>query len=370
MKNAASPSPADRRIRSIDALRGFDMFWITGGAELAVAIAAWLRFPGWESFTLQFDHVEWEGFRFYDLIFPLFLFVVGVVLPISLAGQHEAPSRWRIYRRIVRRTVLLFVLGLIYNEALRFDPDTFRMAGVLQRIAIVYFVCALLVLHMPIVVQALACVALLGGYWWMLHSLPVPGFVAGDYSMEGNFAAYVDRLFLPGVKYYKFGDNEGILSTLPAIATGLLGVFAGHWLRSSATGTRKTLGLAVAGVACLAGGHVWGMWFPIIKNIWTSSFVLVAGGWSLLLLALFHHWIDVLGFRKSAFFFIVIGANPITIYLLQEFVDFPRIADFFFGGLVSFTAPSFHPVGIALSIVLVKWLLLLFLYRRGIFLRV
>ncbi|MFO0946702.1 MAG: DUF5009 domain-containing protein [Planctomycetota bacterium] len=370
MENAEIPSPTDRRILSIDALRGFDMFWITGGAELFIALAAWLKFPGWESFSAQFEHVEWEGFRFYDLIFPLFLFVVGVVLPISLSGHHQGQSRWMLYRRIVRRTVLLFLLGLVYNEALKFDPNTFRMSGVLQRIAIVYFFCALLVLHLPIVVQALVGVILLGGYWWILTTCAAPGFSPGDFTMEGNFAAYVDRLYLPGVKYYKFGDNEGILSTIPAIATGILGVLSGHWLRGSRSGNQKSLGLFLAGLVCLAGGYGWGISFPIIKNIWTSSFVLVAGGWSLLLLALFHHVIDVLGFRKSVFFFTVIGANPITIYLLQEFVDFPRIANFFFGGLISFAATSFQPFAVALSIVLVKWLLLLFLYRKKIFLRV
>lgn len=374
MAEPLSPNPSgeasSRRIVSIDALRGFDMFWITGGAELAVALANFLAFPGHESFALQFEHVGWDGFRFFDLIFPLFLFVVGLVLPISLKAHATGAPRAAIYRRIVQRTIVLFLLGLIYNEALRFDPATFRLPGVLQRIALVYFFCALAVLHLPRFGQALLAAAILAGYHGLLANVAAPGFGPGDFTMAGNLAGYVDRLILPGKLYYGYGDNEGVLSTVPAIATGLLGVLAGHWLLSSHSGPRKALGLASAGVVLQAGGHIWSLWLPIIKILWTSSFVLVAAGWSLVLLAAFYWLIDVRAWRKSFFFFVVIGANPITIYLLQEFVDFARIADFFFGGVIVRLARGAQPLALAASIVAVKWLLLLFLYRRRVFLRV
>lgn len=369
----ASGSAPAARMLSIDALRGFDMFWITGGAELAVALANFLGFPGHESFALQFEHVEWEGFRFFDLIFPLFLFVVGLVLPISLKTHVTGTRRGAVYRRIVRRTIVLFLLGLVYNEALRFDPATFRLPGVLQRIALVYLFCALAVLHLPRFGQAVLAAAILAGYHWLLAHVAAPGFEPGDFSMAGNLAGYVDRLLLPGKLYYGYGDNEGVLSTVPAVATGLVGVLAGHWLLSQHSGPRKALGLALAGVGLLAGGHLWSQWLPIVKILWTSSFVLVAGGWSLVLLAAFYWLIDVRGWRRSFFFFIVIGANPITIYLLQEFVDFGKIADFFFGGAIARLAPASaaaQAFAVAAAIVLVKWLLLLFLYRRRIFLRV
>jgi predicted acyltransferase len=182
----------------------------------------------------------------------------------------------------------------------------------------------------------------------------------------------VDRAYLPGkiyAEYYGYGDNEGLLSTLPAVATALLGALAGQWLRSGATPGRKVLGLLTAGLACLAAGYAWGTVFPIIKNLWTSSFVLFAGGWSLLLLAFFYGIMDVLGYRKWAFFFIVIGSNAIVIYLAPKFVDFEYTAHSLFGGLVQ-RSGSFAPVAVVLSVLAVKWLLLFFLYRKRLFLRV
>lgn len=369
MENEAAPPPNDR-IVSIDALRGFDMFWITGGEGIAVTFATWLKFRGHEAFIQQFEHVEWDGFRFYDLIFPLFIFVVGVVLPISFARHHAGQSKIVLTQRIVRRTILLFALGLLYSGALELDASTFRVAGVLQRIAICYFFSALLVLFTPVLVQALTTVGIVVGYWWLLANVAAPGGTPGDYSMEGSLVGYIDRMYLPGKLWYGHGDNEGILSTLPAIATCLIGVLCGHWLQSKQSGNRKTLGLLLAGALSLAGGYTWGQWVPINKILWTSPFVLVTGGWSMLLLALFYWIIDVQGFRKWAFFFVVIGANAITIYLLTEIVDFSKIAHFFFGGMIRFASEPAHPFLVAVAIVTVQWLLLYFLYRKRIFLRV
>jgi predicted acyltransferase len=369
MENEATRPPGDR-IVSIDALRGFDMFWITGGEGVAVTFAAWLQFPGYQALIEQFEHVPWEGFRFYDLIFPLFIFVVGVVLPISFAKHHAGQSKKELVWRIARRTVLLFLLGLLYSGALELNPQEFRLAGVLQRIAICYFFSALLVLFTPVFVQAAATVAIVVGYWWLFATVAAPGGTLGDYSMETSLAGYIDRMYLPGVLYYKFGDNEGILSTVPSIATCLIGVLCGHWLLSRYSGNRKTLGLLAVGAACLIAGYTWGQWVPIIKNLWTSPFVLVTGGWSMLLLALFYWVIDVQGFRRWAFFFIVIGVNAITIYLLSEIVDFGKIANFFFGGMIRFASEPSRPFLVAASIVAVEWILLYFLYRKRIFLRV
>jgi predicted acyltransferase len=369
-KPAPPPSP---RLLSIDALRGFDMFWIIGGEGLVIALARWAEWPFADQIEKQLEHVPWEGFRFYDLIFPLFLLVVGVVLPFSLASHRQkGESTLRIYWRILRRTVFLFVLGLLYNHLLQGDFHTLRIAGVLQRIAICYGVAALFVLHLGWRGQAVSAATILLGYWALLAFVPAPGSSPGDYSKEGNLPGYVDRTYLPGKiyeEYYGFGDNEGLLSTIPAIATALLGALAGQWLRSGETGGRKVLGLLIAGLACLAVGYGWGLAFPIIKNIWTSSFVLVAGGWSLLLLAFFYGVIDVLGFRWWAFFFIVIGANAIVIYIAPTFLNFEYTANAVFGGLVKHSG-SFAPVAAGLSILAVKWLLLLLLYRKRWFLRV
>lgn len=380
-KAVVSP-PASERLLSIDALRGFDMFWIIGGDALIKAVAHWADWPVKGRIDEQLEHVPWAGFHFYDLIFPLFLFLVGVVLPFSLGKLRDrGEPASRVYGRVARRTVLLFALGLIYNHFLQldfykpplgFDWGAVRIAGVLQRIAICYGVAALVVLHTRVRGQVALVAGLLLGYWALLALVPAPGSAPGDYSLHGNLAGYVDSRYLPGKivkEYYGYGDNEGLLSTLPAVATTLLGVLAGHWLRSGQPGGRKVLGLAAAGAACVLLGWAWGFWFPVIKNLWTSSFVLYAGGWSLLLLALFYGVIDVLHLRAWAFFFVVLGANAILIYLLPHVVDFEKVAHFFLGG-VEKHAGAFGPVVAAGGVVAAEWLVLLYLYRRRLFLRV
>ncbi len=361
------------RLLSIDALRGFDMFWIIGGEEIAVELARWANWPFRGEVERQLQHAPWEGFRFYDLIFPLFLFVVGAVLPFSLASHRQkGESTLRIYVRILRRTVLLFSFGLLYNGLLKLDFENLRIAGVLQRIAICYAIAALIVMHVGPRGQGAIAAALLLGYWALLALVPAPGSAPGDYTKEGNLPGYVDRAYLPGKiyeEYYGYGDNEGLLSTIPAVATALIGALAGQWLRSGVRAGQKVLGLLVAGVVCLGLGSGCGLAFPIIKNLWTSSFVLVAGGWSLLLLASFYGVIDVLGLRRWAFFFVVIGSNAIVIYLLPKFLDFRFTANAVFGGLVNLTG-SFAPVASLLSILAVEWLLLLLLFRKRLFLRV
>jgi predicted acyltransferase len=367
----AGPPPG--RLESIDALRGFDMFWIIGGDA---ALKAWAQWAGWPPPDLverQLEHAPWDGFRFYDLIFPLFLFLVGVVIPFSVAGQRaRGASPARMHWRVLRRTVVLFALGLVCNGLLRFDWDSLRVAGVLQRIAVCYGCAALVVLHTNWRGQAAVAAALLLGYWGLLALVPAPGSAAGDFSAEGNLAGYVDRHYLPGrilKPYYGFGDNEGLLSTAPAVATALLGALAGGWLRSARRPGTRLLGLAATGLGCLAAGTAWGTVFPMIKNLWTGSFALVAGGWSLLLVAAFHLVIDVAGYRRSAFFFTVIGANAITIYVVPRFVDFHKVAEFFVGGVAQH-AGSFGPVVLAAGFLGAQWLFLLYLYRRGLFLRV
>jgi predicted acyltransferase len=373
MANEVQPqSFIQKRVASIDALRGFDMFWIAGGERIIHAL--YKVWPGPVTRTLdgQFEHVPWAGFHFYDLIFPLFLFVVGAVLPFSLTRRmEEGANRPQLYRHIVQRFLLLFLFGLIYNGLLDFDIHTLRIPGVLQRIAICYFIAALVVMNTKIRGQAIVAGSILIVYWLIMKLVPVPGIGAGVLTPEGNLAGYLDRLIIP-LRFccYTFGDNEGLLSTLPAISTCLLGVLAGHWLRSGKySPNRKVLGLAAAGVASLFVAWVWSFNFPIIKNIWSSSFVLWAGGWSLLLLALFYWIIDVRGYERWSFFFKVIGMNAITIYLVDRFFDFGIITKVFLHGLL----PVFghlQPLVWDCGVVFTMWLFLYFLYRQKIFLRV
>lgn len=368
---AASPrTDAVGRLWSIDALRGFDMFWIIGGEDVVREIAKRTNTHAGDVIAEQLEHVAWEGFRFYDLIFPLFLFLVGAVLPFSL-GKIESDRR-STYRRIARRTVLLFALGVMSRTFFAFDWSNLRVAGVLQRIAICYGIAAIIYLNTRWRGQLVTVAAILVGYWLLMANVAAPGGTPGDFSASGNLAGWVDRHFLPGKlfkAYYGYGDNEGILSTIPAVATALLGALAGQLLRSGLVPWKKIALLTLAGAFGVAGGLAWGQHFPIIKNLWTSSFVLLAGGYSAWFLALSYLLVDVLGFRKSAYFFVVIGANAIAIYWLPRCVDFDEIAKFFLSGTIRVSG-SYGVLIAAIGAVAVRWVLLLVLYRNKIFLRV
>ena len=369
--DATRHSSLQKRVASIDALRGFDMFWITGGEEIIRALHKVSPGPATGALNVQFQHVQWAGFHFYDLIFPLFLFVVGAVLPFSVTKRLEAgSSRGQLYRHLVKRLVLLFALGLLYNGLLDFDFHQLRIAGVLQRIALCYFFAALIVMNTKVRGQIAFFAGILLAYWAVMMLVPVPGAGSGVLTPDGNLASFIDRHLLAR-PYCCFaqGDNEGILSTFPAIATALLGVLAGQWLRSKHTPNRKTLGLVAAGVASLLAGFLWSFNFPIIKNLWTSSFVLIAGGWSLLLLALFYWIIDVKGYTRWAFFFTVIGVNAITIYLVSQLFDFGTVTTIFVHGFIN-KLGAIQPLFWAASVMMTGWLFLYFLYRQKIFLKV
>lgn len=366
-----TPTP---RLLSIDALRGFDMFWIIGGDAFFRALGRWYGEPLEAVTERQLEHVAWEGFVFYDLIFPLFLFLVGVVIPFSIRSHRaRGDSGWALAGRIGRRVVLLIVLGLVYNGFLQFDFENQRYAGVLQRIGICYGLAALLVWGLGVRAQAILTAAILLGYWALLGLVAPPGGHAADYSKAGNLAGWVDREYLPGKiieAYYGDGDNEGLLSTIPAVATALLGALAGQWLLSDRKPWAKVGGLAAAGLACLALGSLWGLGFPIIKNLWTSSFVLVAGGWSLVLLGVFYAVVDVLGARWLAFPFAVIGANAITIYVVPSFLDFEHFTRFFLGGVARLSGEGLAPVILAGGVLVFEWVFLYMLWRNRLFLRV
>ncbi len=370
MFKTGQPESLSERIVSIDALRGFDMFWIIGGgAVLEKLVEVWPN-PVTETIRTQLEHVEWKGFHFEDLIFPLFLFIMGVVMPFSMARRRErGQGMIRVYLHILKRSAMLILLGLIFNNLLSFEWSEMRWPGVLQRIGLCYFFAALIVAHTKWRTQAIVVPAVLLLYWAAMALIPVPGFGANNMTMEGCLSSYIDQQLIPGKLYYGYGDNEGLISTLPAVCTVLIGALAGHWLRSDRGGNRKTAGLALAGLVTLGTGCLWGLAFPIIKIVWTSSYTLVSGGLSLMLLALFYWIIDVMGFRKWAFFFIVIGVNPITIYFLQRFIDFGGISEFFFWGLAN-NAGLIAPLVLPLGALAIKWLLLWFLYRHKIFFKV
>ncbi len=373
---ASNNTTKPARIYSIDALRGFDMLVISGLDSLVPAILALSSATWAATLSQQFEHVEWEGFRFYDLIFPLFLFLVGCVLPFSLEKYQANPRD--VYWRIARRTLMLVFLGLLANRILQFQFAELRYPGVLQRIGLCYGIAALICVHTGVRAQVATVIAILLGYWALLAWVPVPGGAAGDYTKEGNLCGYLDRLLLPGKinpNFYGYGDNEGILSTIPAVATTLLGALSGAWLKADVRPWNKVAGLFFAGVICLALGWLWSFKFPLIKILWTSSFVLVAGGWSLVLLSLFYAVIDVIGWKRWAFVLVVVGVNAITIYIAPRFIDFTFATKFFLGGVINLATEHWpdSPVPRIIlwsGILTLKWLFLWFLYTKRVYLRV
>jgi len=357
------------RMTSIDALRGFAMLWIIGGGDVFKSFAKVHRTPVTEMLARQMEHADWAGFRFLDLIFPLFLFLVGVLLPFTVGRRLEqGVARRAIYVHIVKRTAILILLGLIDYGLLRLDWGQMRWSTVLGRIGICYFFGALLVIHTGWRTQALVATAILLLFWAALAFVPVPGYGPGVWTPEGCLTTYVDQLVIPGKLGLGLYDRQGVLSTFTAFATTLLGVLTGHWLRTRHSPRRKTAGLVAAGLVGLALGYVWGRFFFLSRNIWTSSFVVYAGGWSLLLLALFYWIIDVKGYRAWAFFLVVIGLNSITIWVGQRCIDFGYTAGFFFTGIISYVG-VLKPVLAAFSVLAVKWLFLFFLHRHQIYLK-
>lgn len=364
-----------QRLQSLDTLRGFDMFFIMGGGSLFVALATLFPTPFFQAIAGQMEHVKWNGFAFEDMIFPLFLFIAGISFPFSLAKQRERKmTDATIYKKIIRRGLTLVLFGLIYNGLLDFNFEHQRYASVLGRIGLAWMFAALIYVNTRTLTRIWITVAILVGYWLLLALVPAPdGNGAGVFTMEGSLVGYVDRLLLPGRLHLKIHDPEGLLSTLPAIATALLGIFTGEFIKLSKDGlteSRKVLYLLAGGCCLLLVGLLWNLFFPINKNLWTSSFVCLVGGISMMLFALFYYVIDVRNCRKGTLFFSVIGMNSITIYMAQAFVDFRYTSDALLGGVAGWLPEAAAPLVGAIGYIAVCWGFLYFLYRQRIFLKV
>lgn len=361
------------RLYSLDALRGFDMFWIMGAEEIFHALFKVTGAPFWGAISNELIHPDWNGFHFYDLIFPLFLFMAGVATPYSVGRELEkGKSKKELVWRVVKRGLILVLLGIIANNGLEIKPVAeIRFGSVLGRIGLAYMFANIIYIYTKERTQVIWFAGLLIGYWLLLKFTAAPGFAAGDLTMEGNFASYVDRLIMPGKLYLGIHDPEGLMSTIPAICTGLLGIMTGNFLKKNTMApVRKTLYMAVSGILFIALAHVWDLDFPINKNLWSSSFVLNVGGYSLLLLALFYYIIDIRGYTKWAFFFKVIGMNSILIYMSGHFIDWEYTNNAFFQWLGQLVGDPFNIVVMAICYVMVKWLFLYFMYSKKVFLRV
>jgi predicted acyltransferase len=371
-----------RRAVSLDALRGFNFVWILGGEGAVLALATMAKGKGdtidavGAFLATQISHSDWDGFHFYDLIFPLFLFITGTAIALSLPRLVEREGRTKAHLRVLRRALLLYALGLIYYGGISQHWDDIRYLGVLQRIAICYLVTSLLFLHVGWRGMAAVTVALLVGYWALMTFVPVPGIGTGSFAPDANLANWIDAHYLPGRVWDTTRDPEGLLSTLPAIASCLLGVFAGLLLSDERIApARKSLLLIAGGIVLLAAGYLWALQFPIIKYIWTSSFALVTGGYSAILLGVAHQIIDVWGLKRWATLLVWIGANAILLYVINGLIGFEPLARLVVGGdfsrwLSHSVTPGTgafvrHLAGLALVLALAG-----FLYRRKIFLRV
>ena len=372
------------------------------GATIASMIL--VNDPGsWSHIYPPLEHAEWNGWTPTDLIFPFFLFIVGVSLTLSFASRiARGLTRGALAIHVVRRSALIFAIGLFLNGFPDFDFSSIRIMGVLQRIALCYLVAGLLYLatfqsdaaaerparvHANLGVTATVAVALLVGYWALMTFVPVPGYGAGHLGKEDNLGAYIDRTLMGGHLWGESvtWDPEGILSTLPAIASVLIGILAGEWLRSDRQAGRKALGLAAAGLALLVAGRLLHPYFPINKNLWTSSFVLFTGGFAMLALAACYWIIDVRAWRGWTGPFLVFGMNAILAYALAALVsevstDFDFLSfhghDTTLHGWIydKYFVPHASPVNASLAFavffVLVIFALLWPFYRGKLFLRV
>jgi predicted acyltransferase len=365
-----------KRLHSLDALRGFDMFWIMGGEGIFVGLAALTGWPIFQWWAGQLEHVPWHGFHFYDMIFPLFLFIAGISFPFSLAKRLAMnDSRKSIYKHVISRGLILVLLGIVYNNGINFDFAHIRYGSVLGRIGLAWMFAAIIFMNTKLTFRIVWLAGILIVYWLLFLLFPAHDLGATDpFSMEGNLAGYIDRLLLPGrFCCYKFGDSEGLLSTIPAVSTALLGMLTGQFVSSQYLNNkpiRKVLYMALAAIGLIILGRIWNFAFPINKYLWSSSFVCFVGGLSLLLFSLFYLIIDVWEYKKWAFFFVVIGLNPVTIYLTGRIVNFESATKFFFGGITSLLPESWAEMINGIGITAVAWVFLYILYKKKIFLKV
>jgi predicted acyltransferase len=370
------------RVASIDALRGFDMFLLIGGGAIFRSLAGLLGDSTLgDLIRTQFSHVDWEGFAFWDLIMPLFLFICGVAMPYSFAKRLErGDSKTKLYRHVIIRVVILWVLGMIkQGHLLEFDLERLALySNTLQTIAVGYLVSAILILECKLIVQITVTAGLLLVFWALMMLVPIPSYGVGE-PVEGatlvggmlepqvNLAIYLDHLILG-----RFQDGTSyswILSSLVFGVTVMMGAFAGMWLRTNRNGGVKAIGLLVAGAVSIGAGLLWGLVFPIIKHLWTSSFVLFSGGICLMLLGLFYLVIDVWKFRGWAYVFIVIGANAIFAYMATSFIPYWDIAGRFIGGLKD-RLGDWYPLTHGVVAFALAWLVLWYMHCKKTFIKV
>jgi predicted acyltransferase len=366
-------TPTKERLKSLDTLRGFDMAMLVGGCGVVTALADATSMGWLDGLATQMHHVGWEGFRFYDLIFPLFMFISGAAIPYGITSKLEKGISSRVlFKKILWRFIALVLFGIIYNGALRKGFTDLRYASVLGQIGVGYFFAALIFLYarrpgriILWLTGIMAAVAVLQLF------VPAPGYEAGSFEKGANMNAWLDQLIIPGRLHNETFDPEGVLCMISAIAVTLMGGLSGYVIRSfSGSMQKKALWLALGGALAILLALALSPVYPIIKKMWTVPYVLLAGGVSTLLLSLFYFVIDVKGINKWTPFFIVFGMNSITIYLGVKILDFGRASRFFLGWTRVHISEAWGEVFLACGVLILQWALMLFLYRKRIFLRI
>jgi predicted acyltransferase len=373
--SAASPSILSGELRTgVQRLVSLDAF---RGATMALMVL--VNDPGDGANTYgPLQHADWNGWTPTDVVFPSFLWIVGVAITLSL-GQRLAAgvSRSRLFTQAAKRAAILFVLGLLIYVYPGFDLHTQRVLGVLQRIAICYLIAAAIYLTTGVRGQIVWIVSLLAGYWLIMMLVPVPGYGAGDLSVEGNFAHYIDRIVIGSHNYHatKTWDPEGIVSTLPSIATVLLGIMAGHILRLKRTIAEKCTWLFLIGNLLIAAGLICNFWLPINKKLWTSSFALFMAGLDFVIFAMFLWLVDGLGYKRVVKPLVIMGMNAIAVYLAAEFLDealgLTKLHGWIYEHVfVPIASPMNASLLYAIAYTLLIYLFAYALYRRKWFLRI
>lgn len=372
-----------QRLLSLDVLRGFDLFCLVALEVIVHPLSRALDAPWFHSFMWGFTHVEWEGFSTWDLVMPLFMFMAGVSMPFAFSRYKEEPDKKSVYRRIIKRVILLWIFGMMcQGNLLSLQIPGLRLySNTLQSIAMGYLIAAVLFLNVRTKVQIAVSVALLLVYWGAMMFISVDGFGGGDFTPQHNLAEWVDRMVLGRFRdgasvaadgswqFASWYDYTWVLSSLNFAVTVLTGVFAGEILKRNYSQQHKIKLLLGIGTVMVAAGWLWGLQMPVIKRIWTSSMVLVSSGYCFWLMGLFYYWIDYKKHNRGIVWLQVYGMNSIVAYMLVSVVNFSCIGQSLFFGLEQYIG-KFYPVLIAVSNVSVIYVILYLLYKHKLFLKV
>lgn len=373
VQKEVKPTNAPGRLASIDALRGFDMLMIAGGGQFIATLGGKTGIPFIDAIAAQFEHPAWDGFTFYDFIFPLFLFLAGTSLAFSITGGLAKGVPQSVIRnKVFKRMLILIALGILDKNAPMdiFDPAHIRYGSVLGRIGLATFVSAVLYMKFSTNQRVYMAVGILVTYYLTLLLVPVPGFGSGDLSFEGNLVGWIDRNFMPGILKQGTYDELALLTQFPALCLTLFGTVAGDILLKADLTNAKLGKLFTFGSVGISIGVLWNFVFPVNKHLWSSSFIMLTSGMAFAMLGVFYWIIDVKGHDKWAFFFRVIGLNSLVIYLAVRFVDFNASSRLLFGGVYKHAPENWHEVYNTLGGFVLVWLFLYFLYRNKIFVKV